>query len=79
MNQAEVTCTLLIVVAALAILARKVALPYPVLLVIGGLALGFVPGLPRVQLEPDMVFLFLSPPLLYRLQSLPPGEIFVGI
>jgi len=65
MNQAEVTCTLLIVVAALAILAKKVALPYPVLLVIGGLALGFVPGLPAVQLEPEMVFLFLLPPLLY--------------
>ena len=46
MNQAEIICTLLIVVAALAILAKKVELPYPVLLVIGGLALGFVPGLP---------------------------------
>ena len=65
MNQAEIICTLLIVVAALVILAKKVALPYPVLLVIGGLALGFVPGLPAVQLEPDMVFLFLLPPLLY--------------
>jgi Na+/H+ antiporter len=65
MNQAEVIWTLLIVVAALAILAKKVALPYPVLLVIGGLVLGFVPGLPAVQLEPDMVFLFLLPPLLY--------------
>ena len=65
MNQAEVTCTLLIVIAALAILAKKMALPYPVLLVIGGLALGFVPGLPAVQLEPEMVFLFLLPPLLY--------------
>src|SRR5246127_1297923 len=65
MNQAEIVCTLLIVVAALAILAKKVVLPYPVLLVIGGLALGFVPGLPAVQLEPDMVFLFLLPPLLY--------------
>jgi monovalent cation/hydrogen antiporter len=65
MNQAEVICTLLIVVAALAIFAKKVALPYPVLLVIGGLALGFVPGLPAVQLDPDMVFLFLLPPLLY--------------
>jgi Na+/H+ antiporter len=65
MNQAEVICTLLIVVAALAILAKKVALPYPVLLVIGGLALGFVPGLPAVQLEPEIVFLFLLPPLLY--------------
>jgi Na+/H+ antiporter len=65
MNRAEVICTLLIVVAALAILAKKVELPYPVLLVIGGLALGFVPGLPAVQLEPDIVFLFLLPPLLY--------------
>src|SRR6516164_10946545 len=65
MNKAEIICTLLIVVAALAMLAKKVALPYPVLLVIGGLALGFVPGLPAVQLEPDMVFLLLLPPLLY--------------
>jgi Na+/H+ antiporter len=65
MNPAEIISTLLIVVAALAILARKVALPYPVLLVLGGLALGFVPGLPAVQLEPDVVFLFLLPPLLY--------------
>ena len=45
MNQAEIICTLLIVVVALAMLAKKAALPYPVLLVIGGLALGFVPGL----------------------------------
>jgi Na+/H+ antiporter len=65
MNQAEVTCTLLIVVAALAIVAKKVGVPYPVLLVIGGLALGFVPGLPAVELEPEMVFLFFLPPLLY--------------
>src|ERR1700737_587464 len=65
MNQAEVIWTLLIVVAALAILAKEVGVPYPVLLVIGGLALGFVPGLPPVQLDPDIVFLFLLPPLLY--------------
>jgi monovalent cation/hydrogen antiporter len=65
MNHAEITCTLLIVVAALAIVAKKVGVPYPVLLVIGGLALGFIPGLPAVQLEPEMVFLFFLPPLLY--------------
>jgi CPA1 family monovalent cation:H+ antiporter len=65
MNEAEIICTLLIVVAALAILARRVAFPYPVLLVIGGLALGFVPGLPAVQLDPNLLFLFLLPPLLY--------------
>jgi monovalent cation/hydrogen antiporter len=65
MNQAEVICTLLIVIAALVMLAKKVALPYPVLLVIGGLVLGLVPGLPALKLEPDMVFLLLLPPLLY--------------
>jgi monovalent cation/hydrogen antiporter len=65
MNQPEIIWTLLIVVAGLAILAKKVDLPYPVLLVLGGLVLGFVPGLPHVQLEPDLVFLFLLPPLLY--------------
>jgi CPA1 family monovalent cation:H+ antiporter len=65
MNQAEIICTLLMVVVALAIFAKRVALPYPVLLVIGGLVLGFVPGLPGVKLEPDLVFLFLLPPLLY--------------
>jgi monovalent cation/hydrogen antiporter len=65
MNPAEIICTLLIVVATLAIVAKKVELPYPVLLVIGGLALGFVPGLPEVQLSPEIVFLFLLPPLLY--------------
>jgi monovalent cation/hydrogen antiporter len=65
MNQAEIICTLLIVVVALAILAEKFAFPYPVLLVIGGLALGFVPALPAVKLEPEIVFLFFLPPLLY--------------
>ena len=50
MNQAEIICTLLIVVAALAILAKKVELPYPVLLVIGGLGLALIPNLPRIRL-----------------------------
>jgi monovalent cation/hydrogen antiporter len=65
MNPAEIIWALLIVVATLAILAQKVEVPYPVLLVIAGLALGFVPALPPVQLDPDLVFLFLLPPLLY--------------
>src|SRR5260370_14557978 len=65
MNQAEIICTLLIVVVALAIFAKKFAFPYPVLLVIDGLALGFVPGLPGVKLEQYTVFVFLLPPMLY--------------
>ena len=65
MNHAEILFILLMVTAVLALVAKQVGLPYPVLLVLGGLALGWVPGLPPVQLEPDLVFVFLLPPLLY--------------
>jgi CPA1 family monovalent cation:H+ antiporter len=65
MNQVETVVALLIVVAALAIAAKRIALPYPVLLVVAGLALGFVPGLPPLKLDPEMVLLFVLPPLLY--------------
>jgi monovalent cation/hydrogen antiporter len=56
-------------VAALATLANRVGVPYPILLVLGGLVLGFVqefvPALPRVELDPEVVFLLFLPPLLY--------------
>lgn len=51
--------------AALATLATRLKVPYPILLVLGGSALGFVPRLPRVELDPDLVFLLFLPPLLY--------------
>ncbi len=56
---------LLVVVAALAILARKISIPYPILLVLAGLALALIPGLPRVRLAPNLIFLIFLPPLLY--------------
>lgn len=56
---------LLVAVAALALLARKISVPYPILLVIGGLGLALIPNLPRIRLEPDLVFLIFLPPLLY--------------
>lgn len=56
---------LLVAVAALAVLARLVAVPYPILLVLGGLGAGFVPGMPDVALEPELVLLIFLPPLLY--------------
>src|SRR5467141_1313993 len=61
----EVVFGLLVAVAALALLARKLKIPYPIPLVIGGLLLGLIPGLPRVKLDPEVVFLFFLPPLLY--------------
>ncbi len=56
---------LLAAVAALATLAHRLRVPYPILLVLGGLVLGFVPGLPQVELKPELVFLLFLPPLLY--------------
>jgi len=56
---------LLLLVAAFAVLARKLQTPYPIVLVIAGLLLGFVPGIPKITLEPDLIFLVVLPPLLY--------------
>jgi len=61
----EAILLLLAAVAVLATLADRIQVPYPILLVLGGLVLGFVPGLPKVELEPDVVFLLFLPPLLY--------------
>ena len=65
MPEIEAILILLVAVAVLATLANKIKVPYPILLVLGGLVLGFVPGLPRAELEPDMMFLLFLPPLLY--------------
>ena len=56
---------LLVAVAGLAVVARVVRVPYPIPLTIGGLALGFAPGVPDVSLDPDLVLLIFLPPLLY--------------
>src|SRR6267143_1504662 len=56
---------LLLAVAVLALLARRLHISYPILLVIGGLLIGLIPGLPHVRLDPDLVFLFFLPPLLF--------------
>jgi Na+/H+ antiporter len=56
---------LLLFVAVLAALAKRLHTPYPIILVIGGLILGFVPHAPRVELNPDIVFLVIIPPLVF--------------
>jgi Na+/H+ antiporter len=65
MSPIETLFGLLVAVAALTWLAQRIGVEYPILLVIGGLILGFIPGLPRVELQPDVVFLLFLPPLLY--------------
>jgi Na+/H+ antiporter len=56
---------LLLCIAVFAALARKVGTPYPIVLVMAGLVIGFIPGIPAVRLNPDLIFLVVLPPLLY--------------
>jgi len=52
-------------VAAMLALAPALRIPYPILLVIGGLAIGVLPGMPEFELKPELIFFGVLPPLLY--------------
>jgi NhaP-type Na+/H+ or K+/H+ antiporter len=54
---------LLVFIIAFGQLARKIGTPYPIVMVIGGLLLGLIPGIPRITLDPDLIFLVVLPPL----------------
>jgi Na+/H+ antiporter len=56
---------LMVAMGGLLALAPSLRIPYPILLVLGGLAIAFVPGLPRFELPPDLVLIGFLPPLLY--------------
>src|ERR1700722_6561161 len=56
---------LLLFIVAFGILARKLGPPYPIIMVVGGLLLSFVPAVPDITLNPDLIFLVVLPPLLY--------------
>lgn len=60
---------LLAMVAAVVLLemwAAKLKIAYPILLVVGGLLLSFIPGLPMVKINPDLIFFIFMPPLLFE-------------
>src|ERR1700730_10638426 len=57
--------SLLFVVSMLAMLSHKLHISYPIFLVIAGLIISLVPGIPRIELDPDIVFVIFLPPLLY--------------
>jgi hypothetical protein len=66
MGQAELLIAgLLIAVAGLSVLARRLSVPYPIMLVVGGALFGFIPGLPQVKLDPQVVLVVFLPPLVY--------------
>ena len=65
MNDIEFLIAVLFAAAVLVRLAELVSIPYPIVLVIGGVAIGFVPGLPAIELAPEVIFLVFLPPLLH--------------
>ena len=52
--------------ALLYMLSQKLRVSYPIFLVIGGLCIGFIPGIPRFSLQPEIIFMIFLPPLLYE-------------
>lgn len=56
---------LLLAGLGLLLLSQPLRIPYPILLVVGGLLLGFLPGVPNIVLPPDVVLIGVLPPLLY--------------
>ncbi len=61
----QIVVGLVTIVAALVALSRRLGVSYPILLVLGGLALGFIPWLPDVEMKPNVVLALFLPPLLY--------------
>jgi Na+/H+ antiporter len=60
-----VLLVLLLFVVIFSTLAKRLKTPYPIVLVVAGLLLGFIPGIPKVSLDPELIFLVVLPPLLY--------------
>ncbi len=65
MLEVSIVLVLLYLVTLLAVISKNWTVPYPTIMVLTGLAIAIVPGLPTVQLTPELVFLIILPPLLY--------------
>jgi monovalent cation/hydrogen antiporter len=56
---------LCVAIPALSVIARLIGVPYPIVLVVGAIPLGYLPGVPDVELDPELVLVIFLPPLLY--------------
>ena len=65
MENYSIVIFILAIMIGLSAIADRIRLPYPVLLIIAGIGIGFVPAIPDVVLNPEIVFLIFLPPLLY--------------
>ncbi|MCW3466101.1 Na+/H+ antiporter [Chitinophaga nivalis] len=58
--------SLIVIIVLLIMLANKIKVAYPVLLVVAGLAISFIPGIPVIRIDPELIFIIFLPPLLYE-------------
>jgi len=65
MEHYSIVILLLGVMICLSAVADAIRIPYPILLILGGIAVGFIPSVPVVELDPEVIFLIFLPPLLY--------------
>ncbi|MDB5129335.1 MAG: Na+/H+ antiporter [Mucilaginibacter sp.] len=65
MENYSIVIFILAVMIGLSAIADKVKLPYPVLLIVAGIAVGFIPSIPHIEINPEIIFLIFLPPLLY--------------
>lgn len=65
MQNIELLVILLFFTSILAVFADRIRVSYPILLVLAGLVISFIPGLPSIELKPEIVFILFLPPLLY--------------
>ncbi|UCA61119.1 Na+/H+ antiporter [Chryseobacterium rhizoplanae] len=61
-----ISIVVLLSVMILVMIGQKLKVAYPIFLVIAGLLISFVPGMPRIEIEPDLVFLIFLPPILFE-------------
>lgn len=65
MENYSIVLFILALMIGLSAIADKIKLPYPILLISAGIAIGFIPTLPKVEIDPEIIFLLFLPPLLY--------------
>lgn len=66
MDNYSIILLLLAIMLGLSAIAERIKLPYPILLVVAGISVGFIPEMPKIELDPEVVFLLFLPPMLYE-------------
>ena len=64
-HQLVLIIALILAICLLIMVSQRVKVAYPIMLVLGGVAMSFIPGMPRFNINPDLIFLVFLPPILY--------------